>query len=192
MMIDKPPSPQPSLSERFAANQQKNAWQQTIITAVVVLVVVVALVSYGVPDVKGDSGGILFGLIALAMLYLIFIRKRKQDVDADVLTRMLQWEWKSGNLGTAVWDQLDFSLANVLIEQVSDDFWLISCDNQYGGTRTLAIRGNDARSLHVGGVYNGDAATTRKMLEKNDFVRSAVAKGHTLREIEALAEKLGR
>ena len=191
-MVDKSPTPQPSLSERFAANQQKNAWQQTIITAVVVLVVVLALVSYGVPDMKSDPGEILFGLVALAMLYLIFIRKRKQEVNADVLTRMLQWEWKSGNLGAAEWDQLDVNLVNVLVEQVSDDFWLVSCNNQYGGTKTLAIRGNDARSLHVGGVYAGDASATRKMLEKNEFVRSAVAKGHTLREIEALAEKLGR
>lgn len=191
-MVDKQPPATPSLREQFSSIQQKNSWQQTVITAVVVLVVALALVSYGVPDVEGDSGEIIFGLVALVMVYFIFIRKRKQDVDADVLTQMLRWEWKSGNLGTGIWDQLDFSLASVLIEQVSDDFWLVSCNNQYGGTKTLAIRGNDARALHVGGVYNGDASSTRKMLEKNAFVRDAVAKGHTLREIDALADKLGR
>lgn len=191
-MADKQPPAAPSLREQVGAIQHKNAWQQTVVTAVVVLVIILALISYGVPDVDGDPGEIIFCLVALAMVYLIFIRKRKQEVDAEVLTQMLRWEWKSGNLGSGTWDQLEFDLASMQIEPISDELRLMSCTNPYGGTRTLMIRGDDARSLRVEGIYDGDASSTRKMLEKNEFVRSAVAKGHTLREIDALAEKLGR
>lgn len=191
-MADKQPTATPSLREQFGSIQQKNSWQQTVITAVVVLVVVLALVSYGVPDVTGDPGEIVFVLVALALVYLIFIRKQKQEVNADVLTQKLRWEWMSGTLGCGKWNQLEFDLTSMQIEPVSDDLRLVSCMNPYGGTRTLMIRGDDARSLCVEGIYEGDASSTRRMLEKNEFVRSAVAKGHTLQEIEALAEKLGR
>ena len=191
-MADKQPSAAPSLREQVGAVQQKNAWQQTVLIVVVVLVIVLAVVSYGVPDVDGDPGEIVFVLVALVLVYLIFIRKRKQEVDADILIQMLRREWMSGNLGSSTWDQLLFDFTSVQIEPISEELRLVSCTNPYGGTRTLMIKGDDARYLRVEGVYVGDAASTRKMLEKNDFVRSAVAKGHTLREIEALADKLGR
>ena len=153
MMADKTPTATPSLREQFSSIQQKNSWQQTVITAVVVLVVALALVSYGVPDVEGDPGEIIFVLVALAMGYLIFIRKRKQEVDADVLTKMLRWEWMSGTLGSGKWNQLEFDLTSMQIEPVSDELRLVSCMNPYGGTRTLMIRGDDARSLRVEGIY---------------------------------------
>ena len=191
-MADKQPPAAPSLREQIGAVQQKNSWQSTIVTAVVVLVIVLALVYYGVPDVEGDPGEIIFGLVAIAMVYLIFIRKRKQTVDADVLTQRLRREWQSGNLGSGTWDQLEFDLTSMQIEPISDDMRLVSCTNSYGGTKTLMIEGDDARSLSVKGIYDGDASSTRKKLEKSEFVRSAVAKGHELRDIEKLAEKLGR
>lgn len=189
-MSDKPPTTTPDLSERLAASQ-RSSWHQSVLIVVVVLVLGLAVVMNGIPDVKNDLDEIVFGVVALVMIYLVFIRKRKQYVDAETLVAILEREWKSGRLGHHTWDQLDFSLPAVLIEQLTDDFHLVSCHNQNGGTKTLGIQGDDARSLRVVQIYAGDAPTTRAMLEKSKVVMTALERGHEIKKIEAMMEKLG-
>jgi hypothetical protein len=99
--------------------------------------------------------------------------------------------WKRGRLSHPTWNQLDYSLPEVLIEQLTDDFHLISCNNPYGGTKTLGIQGNDARNLRVVQIYSGDAPTTRRMLEKSKIVMTALERGHEIKKIESMMEKLG-
>ena len=179
-----------NLHEQLALNQQRSSWHQTIITGAVVLIIVLAVVVYGIPDMK-NVDEIVFGVFALAMIYFGIIRKRKQDVDAETLVAIFERTWKSGRLGHHTWDQLDYSLPEVLIEQLDDDFHLISCDNPHGGTKTLGIRGNDARYLRVVQIYAGDAPTTRKMLERSKVVMTALERGHEIKKIETMMEKIG-
>lgn len=190
-MVDKQPANAPDLHERFAAIQQKNSWHNTVIMGVFILVLGLALIMYGVPDVEADASGIISGAVVLWMVYLIFIRKRKLDVDAEILVTMLEQAWKSGRIGDAAWNELEFSLPNIQIEQFADDFWLVSCRNKYGGTKTLGIRGSDARSLQIMQIYEGDASTTRRALEKSKVVMTALERGHEIRKIETMIEKLG-
>jgi len=190
-MPDKNTPTTSDLHERIAVSQQRFSWHQSVIIGVVVLILGLAVVMNGVPDVKNDIDEIIFVVVALVMIYLVFIRKRKQDIDAEILVAVLEREWKSGRLGHHTWDQLDFSLPAVLIEQLTDDFHLISCHNQNGGTKTLGIQGNDVRSLRVVQIYAGDAPTTRAMLEKSKIVMTALERGHEIKKIEAMMEKLG-
>lgn len=189
-MSDKPPTTTPNLPEQLALSQQRSSWHQTIVVGVVSLIIVLAIVVYGIPDVK-NLDEILFGAFALGMIYFGIIRKRKQDVDAEALVAMFESTWKSGRLGHHTWDQLDYTLPDVLIEQLTDDFHLISCNNPNGGTKTLGVRGDDARYLRVVQIYAGDAPTTRKMLEKSRVVMTALERGHEIKKIDAMMDKLG-
>ena len=189
-MGDKQPVSTPALHERFAAIQQKNSWHNTIIMGVFILVLVLALIMYGVPDVEADASGIVSGAVVLGMVYLIFIRKRKLDVDAETLVITLEQAWKSGRMGAGVWNQLEFSLPNIQIEQFADDFWLVSCRNEYGGTKTLGVHGDDARSLRFVQVYDGDASTTRRRLETSEVVMTALKHGQEIRKIETMIDKI--
>jgi hypothetical protein len=190
-MPDKQSPDTSDLHERLAVSQQRSSWHQSVIIGIVVLILGLAVVMNGVPDVKNDIDKIIFGIVAMVMIYLVFIRKRKQDIDAETLVAILEREWKSGRLGHHTWDQLDFSLPEVLIEQLTDDFHLVSCHNPNGGTKTLGIHGNDSRSLRVVQVYSGDAPTTRAMLEKSKVVMTALERGHEIKKIETMMEKLG-
>ena len=188
-MPDKQPDAT-NLHEQLALSQQRSSWHQTIVIGAVVLIIVLAVVVYGIPDMK-NVDEIVFGVFALAMIYFGIIRKRKQDVDADILVAIFERTWKSGRLSHHTWDLLDYSLPEVLIEQLTDDFHLISCNNPYGGTKTLGIQGNDARNLRVVQIYSGDAPTTRRMLEKSKIVMTALERGHEIKKIESMMEKLG-
>lgn len=188
-MPDKPPAAT-NLYEQLALSQQRSSWHQTIVFGVVALIIVLAIVVYGIPDVK-NLDEILFGAFALGMIYFGIIRRRKQDVDAEALVSVFESTWKRGSLGHHTWDQLDYTLPDVLIEQLTDDFHLISCNNPNGGTKTLGIRGNDARYLRVVQIYSGDAPTTRRMLEKSKVVMTALERGHEIKKIEAMMDKLG-
>lgn len=188
-MSDKKPD-STNLHEQLALNQQKSSWHQTIVVLTVVLIIVLAIVVYGIPDIK-NLDGIVFGAFALVMIYFGIIRKRKKEVDAETLVAIFERTWKSGRLGHHTWDQLDYSLPEISIEQLTDDFHLISCNNPFGGTKTLGIQGNDARSLRVVQIYSGDAPTTRMMLEKSKVVMTALERGHEIKKIEAMMDRLG-
>lgn len=179
-----------NLHEQLALNQQRSSWHQTIVVGAVVLIIVLAIVVYGIPDVK-NIDELLFGAFALGMIYFGIIRKRKQEVNAENLVAVFESTWKSGRLSHHNWDQLDYTLPDVLIEQLTDDFHLISCNNPHGGTKTLGIQGNDARYLRVVQIYAGDAPTTRKMLEKSKVVMTALERGHEIKKIEAMMDRLG-
>ena len=177
--------------EQIAQNQKKASWHQTVIVCVAILIIGLAVSVYGFPDLKGDAYQIIIGAFVLIIIYMVLIQKRKQDINAEILLAIFEQTWKSGRLGHHSWDELDFSLPSVLIEQLADDFHLISCNNQYGGTKTLGIKGNDARSLRVVQIYDGDAPTARMMLEKSKVVMTALERGHEIKKIEAMMDKLG-
>lgn len=191
MASDKSKPEAPDWQERIAINRQKGSWHQTVIIVVCALILGAAILTNGIPNMNGDGGNILLGVVVLGMIYLIFIRQRKQDVDAGTLVAMLVREWQSGRLGHHTWDQMDFSLPNVQIEQLTPDIHLISCNNPYGGTKTLSIHGNDAKALRILQIYDGDAASTRMRLEKSKIVMTGLEHGQEIRKIEAMADKIG-
>ena len=191
-MPDAPAAPPADLRERIAAIQHRSSLGQSVLWAMVAIIGVVALLKYGLPSGDAVSGDeLIFIVVAVVLFYLIFIRRQKNDVNADALVDVLADAWQAGRLKTAKCHQLDFDLTKVSIEMMGEGYWLISCDNEYGGVKTLGVHGDDARSLRGVEVYEGDAREVRERLEKSKAVMSGLERGYELKKAEVWAEKLG-
>lgn len=189
-----PADTQLSVHERVASLREKSASRQTIIVVGAALIIFAALYVYGIPTSESSESGegssdlYIVAVLALAA-YFIFIRKRKQEVDAEALVAMVVWYWKGSSLHHHTWDRIEPSMAGVQIERVTDDFHLVSCNNQNGGTKTLGIHGDDGRNLTVVEVFDGNAAAARKQLETSKFVGMGLEKGLEVKKIEAMLDR---